>query len=72
MIINVEKSKFQKAVEEQLRLAMEREKIYPITYSCTRCKDKKWHIWWENGYEYAEPCDCQIREWEERAKEYQQ
>lgn len=54
-----ETSKFQKACEEAIRRAEEYEKVYPITYKCLKCKDKKGflHIG-EDGNEYWEDCIC--------------
>lgn len=56
-------TKFEKACMEAIKRAEEREKVEPITYKCLKCKDKKWIIWWEDGYEYADPCICQT--WDE-------
>lgn len=67
--VSREKSKFQDFINEQIRITEEYEKVYPITYKCIKCKDKKWHIWWENGYEYGEPCECLIREYKEKAEQ---
>ena len=66
MRVTIEKgiSKFTQVVAEQIRLAEEKEKVYPVTYKCLRCKDKKWFLWMKDGYEYGEPCECQLREWE--------
>ena len=66
--VNREKSKFQDFINEQIRIAEEYEKVYPITYKCIKCKDKKWHIWRDNGYEYGEPCEGLIREYTEKAE----
>ena len=60
--VNRELSKFQKAIQEQLKVAEEKEKVYPITYRCPKCKDKKWFVYWENGYEYGDPCTCQNKD----------
>ena len=66
MLVTAEKwlSKFEYAVAEQIRIAEEREQVYPVTYKCPKCHDKKWFVWNEKGYEYGEPCECQLREWE--------
>jgi hypothetical protein len=68
MLVKVEKeiSKYQKAVAEYIKLAEEKEKVYPITYKCPKCKDKKCFVWWKDGYEYGRHCECY---YEEKARE---
>ena len=45
----------------------------PPRYKCPKCRDKKFFIWIGNdGYEYAEPCECQRQEWKERAEKHRQ
>lgn len=68
--VTIEKpiSKYLEAVMDSLEREESRERVYPATYKCPKCKDKKWLLWWKDGYEYGEPCECQIKEWAEEKR----
>ena len=63
----------EKMLAEKLKGAEEREQERPTTYRCLKCKDKKFFVWTDaNGYEYAEPCECQKKDWTDRAQKHRE